>query len=322
MNPTPPPPLEPAESGRQRGFARKKRHRSFGVRFWLLLALILGLLYGLWCGGLYLFQDRLLFPNDTTPPPLPLGYQGFTTVTLTRPLDDGQEVTAWYLPVPTASADSPAAAVIYFHGNAELIDYQHDMLKGYHGLGCSVLLPEYRGYGRSGGRPSERAIIDDAVFFHDVLCKRAEVDSSRIVFHGRSLGGAVAAGLASQRRPKALILESTFTSATAFSWRYGVPPALVRHPFHTDQIVSVLECPILVLHGRQDTLIPLEHGRTLAQLARRGRLVEYACGHNDFPGDGNEDAYWLEIEGFLRESGVRNGGAAPASAAPPVSRLP
>ncbi len=317
MNPTPPPPLEPAEPGNSPRLARKKRRRPFGVRFWLLLALILGLLYGIWCGGLYLFQDRLLFPNDTAPPPLPLGYQGFTTITLTRTLLDGQEVIAWYLPVPTASADSPAAAVIYFHGNAELIDYQHDVLKGYHRLGCSVLLPEYRGYGRSGGQPSESTIIDDAVFFHDELCKRAEVDSSRIVFHGRSLGGAVAAGLAGQRRPKALILESTFTSATAFSWRYGVPPALVRHPFRTDQIVSLLECPILVMHGRQDTIIPAGHGRTLARLARRGRLVEYDCGHNDFPGDGNEDAYWLEIESFLRDSGVRNDRVNPSASFPP-----
>lgn len=261
-----------------------------------------------------MLQERLLFPADMAPPPLPLGYQGFTTVSLMRPLDSGGEVIAWYLPTPEATADRPAPVVIHFHGNAELIDYQHDTLKGYHARGCSVLLPEYRGYGRSAGRPGERAIIDDAVYFHDELCKRTEVDTSRIVFHGRSLGGAVAAGLAEQRRPKALILESTFTSAAAFSWQYGVPPSLVRHPFHTDRVVEMLECPILVMNGREDTLVPPWHGRNLAGLARHGRHVEYDCGHNDFPGDGNEDAYWLEIETFLKDSGVL--APQPESAAP------
>jgi fermentation-respiration switch protein FrsA (DUF1100 family) len=265
------------------------------------------LVYVVWCTMLYFYQDHLLFPRDMAPPPLPLGYQGKTTVEMKLGLDDGSNVVAWFLPAPGVTATAPAPAVVFFHGNAEIIDHQHDMVEGYHALGCSVLLPEYRGYGRSGGKPREEAIVADAVWFYDELAKRPEVDKSRIFFHGRSLGGGPAAQLAPRRTPRALILESTFSSVAAMAFKYGCPSFLAKNPFRTDRVLESLDVPVLIFHGTDDDIIAVSHGRRLRDLARHGTYIEYGCRHNDFPGADNEAAYWNEITAFLQRSGVIEG---------------
>jgi fermentation-respiration switch protein FrsA (DUF1100 family) len=274
------------------------RRRTLGM------VAVAGVSYAAWCGTMYFYQDKLLFPADMAPPPLPLGYHGLSTVEMKLGLAGGGSVVAWFLPAPKATPSSPAPVVAYFHGNAEIIDYQHEIVEGYHRLGCSILLPEYRGYGRAGGKPSEGAIVADAACFYDELVKRPDVDASRIVFHGRSLGGGPAAQLAARRTPRALILESAFSSVAAMASKYGCPSFLAKNPFHTDHVLESLDVPVLIFHGTNDDIIPVSHGRRLRDLARHGTYVEYGCRHNDFPGGGNEEAYWNEIAAFLRRSGV------------------
>src|SRR5688572_30832441 len=108
-------------------------------------------------------------------------------------------VEGWFLPAYGVAAGRPGPAVIFAHGNAEIIDPYALELEPYRRMGVSVLLPEFRGYGRSGGEPSEEGITDDFVAFHDLLAARPDVDPSRIVFHGRSLGGGVVCALAARR---------------------------------------------------------------------------------------------------------------------------
>ena len=176
--------------------------------------------------------------------------------------------------------------------------------QGYGKIGVSVFLPEYRGYGRSAGKPSEKEIAADMIRFYDLLIRRADVDPSRIVFHGRSVGGGVAADLATRRTPAALILESTFSSIAAMALKFGAPPFLLKHPFRTDRVVEGLDVPMLIFHGTRDTVVPVSHGRRLHKLARGSTYVEYNSDHNDFPGEGNEEAYWREIQAFLVRPGV------------------
>lgn len=274
--------------------AAPKRSR----RRWVRLILFLSGAYVFWCAILYLFQDWLLFPSGMTRSPSPQARIDGTVV-IALELEGGGAVESWFIPVPGCDGDHPAPVVIFFHGNAELIDDQEYFVGSYHRLGYSVLLCEYRGYGQSGGKPSQRAIAADTVRFYDALARRSDVDSSRIVFHGRSLGGAVAADLASRRTPAAWILQSAFSSVTAMAKHYLAPAFLVRHPFRTDQVVESLDVPLLILHGTNDRVIPESHGRNLYALAADAKYVTYPCGHNDLPNPDNANEYWKEIEMFL-----------------------
>ena len=109
----------------------------------------------------------------------------------------------------------------------------------------------------------------------------------------------MAAAVAAERTPAALITESTLTSVAAMARGYGVPAFLVRHPFRTDRVMAELDVPLLLFHGALDRIVPVAHGRKLRAIAGDAAYVEFACGHNDFPGAGNTARYWAEIEKFL-----------------------
>ena len=259
-------------------------------------------IYLFWGVTLYFMQDRILFPTTVAGAPSPLKYN-YATVQLERDVPDVGRVAAWFVPAQLATAAKPLPLVVYFHGNAELIDQQFDVIDHYRKLDCNVLLPEYRGYGRSAGHPGQKVILDDAAYFLAEALKRPGVDPTRVVFHGRSLGGGPAALLAMNHTPKVLILESTFSSVAAMAGKYFVPTLLVKNPLHVDDAVAALDIPILMFHGTTDDIIPISHGRRLKGLAKRGIYVEYDCRHNDFPGGpSNEDDYWRHIETLLREN--------------------
>lgn len=283
---------QPAVGGRRRtGMQQLKR-----------VAILLLAFYLAWCGLLFMLQDQMVFPRPRASGPAPA--PPFANTEIIRIDVEGGQMEGWFIPARPSEPNEPGPLVICCHGNAELIDNQAWFVENYLRMGCSVFLPEYRGYGRSPGKPSEKAIVDDCVRFYDQVVKRSDVDPARIVIHGRSLGGGVAAQIAARRKPAALILESTFTSVASYSRRYWVPEFLVRHPFRTDRVLPSLEVPVLIIHGRHDRVVPVEHGRRLGQLARNGVYVEYDCGHEDSPGPGKEADYWGHIEDVLIRAGV------------------
>lgn len=214
-------------------------------------------------------------------------------------------VEAWFLPGDGVSAAAPGPVVVFAHGNGELIEHWPELLAPYRRMGVSVLLPEYRGYGRSAGAPSEAAIREDFLAFHARLVARPDVDPRRVVLHGRSLGGGAVCTLAERHAPAALILMSTFTSVADVARAWLVPRALITDRFESLPVVRRLDCPILVVHGRRDRVVPFAHGRTLAEASRRGRLVPFDADHNDCPPDWAP--FWREIAAFLGEAGVLPG---------------
>ena len=285
-------------------------------------------LYGIWLVLLYLAQDALVFPARFAGAPLLQPLPGAELMTLE--IAPGQKVEAWFFaPRPGASIahaapslaalrlsghreiiDPPAAGtpaahraptIIFFHGNAELIDHQWFHVEPYLQMGFAVLVPEYRGYGRSPGRPSQATIGADMVRFYDALVQRPDVDRSRIIFHGRSIGAAIAADLASKRKPAAMILESGPANVTSFAARFGAPSFLVTNPFRTDRVLPTLGIPMLLMHGSHDGIIPVSNGRKLHELVPGSTYIELDADHNDFPGQANVGAYWQAIAGFLRE---------------------
>lgn len=271
-------------------------------------AVVLAVLYVVYGGLLMGFQERLIFPRgvpgarDALAPVRP-GWEALAVAG-----EDGSRVPAWLKLPEQRRAGEKVPAVVFFHGNAEVIDdiADSDEVDMYPAMGIAVLLVEYRGYGRAGGAPSEKAIVADGVRFVDMLLKREEIDGTRVVFHGRSLGGGVACAVAKHRPPRAMVLQSTFYSLRSMAAGFGAPGFLVRHPFRNDEFVREFDGPILFMHGTEDDVIACSNTQRLAAIARHGRVVTQTCGHNDFPAD--MAAYRREVEAFLRENGVVGGG--------------
>ncbi len=216
---------------------------------------------------------------------------------------EGGRVEVWYLPAYRSESRHGAGPLVVFaHGNAELIDYWPEVLEPYRRMGVGVLLPEYRGYGRSGGLPSEDAIVGDFLRAIEMISKKKEVDPSRIVYHGRSIGGGVACSLARRRKPASLILQSTFTSLSDMAARFLVPGFLLLDSFDNIGALQKLDVPVFIFHGRQDGLVPFEHARRLAGAAANSRLLALDGDHNSCPRDWNE--VFREIEEWLGEQGI------------------
>ena len=269
------------------------------LRRWLRLPVVLLAIYLLYAVALFVIQRRIIFPGQ--------GRVAAAEAPSTENSElwklnvDAGEVEALYLAPTVRGRDEAAPAVIFLHGNNELIDDWLHRLDEYRELGLAVLLVEFPGYGRSAGNPSEESLAALLAAAFDRLAARPDVDGKRIVAHGRSLGGGVACLLVDRRPVAAVILESSFTSLRGFAAEFWVPQILLRDPLDNQAVISRYPGPVLVFHGTQDGLVPHAHGEALSRAARQGRLVSLACGHNDCPPD--ERAYWREIREFLVAAG-------------------
>lgn len=212
-------------------------------------------------------------------------------------------VEAFFVPGAGVSAERPGPLLIYAHGNAEVIDPLPAWLQPYRVMGISVLMPEYRGYGRSAGSPSESAIRDDLIAFHDRAVARPEVDRARVVLHGVSLGGGAISLLARARPPSAVVLQSTFTSVADLAWEmFRAPRFLVSERFDSIDAHRAARRPTLILHGTRDDLIPVEHARRMHAAIPGSELVTCDAGHNDLPPERFD--YWGTLERFLRRAAI------------------
>lgn len=194
---------------------------------------------------------------------------------------DRVRLHAWW--VPAASADAPV--LLFCHGNAGNIGDRVYNVKLLHDAGIAVLIFDYRGYGRSEGKPSQVGVHRDARAAWDWLVHERGIPASRVSLFGRSLGGAVAIELATHVEPHRLIVESSFTSIAdmAAVAMPMVPRPLVPRLFDSITTIARVRCPVLVLHGTEDELVPFAMGRKLfdaCHAPKRFVPIEGA-GHND-----------------------------------------
>ncbi len=253
----------------------------------------------------YLAQDALIFYRQ----PLPEGrraeiarrYPAVEELKLAAA--DGTRVHAW-LVKPQGAA--PAPLVIYFGGNAEEVTWMLDSIGDpQRGMtpGVGWLLGVYRGYGDSGGSPSEQALIADALALHDHAARLPWVDRERIFTFGRSLGSGVSVALAAARPLRAVILVAPFESLAAVAKRYYwyLPVDwMLRHRFDSILLAPRMKQPLLCFIADRDEVIPPVHAERLFEAwggpKRKVRLA--GAGHNETD---DMPAFWPTLRGFLEE---------------------
>ena len=193
---------------------------------------------------------------------------------------------------------------LWFHGNAGNISHRlENLLLLHHRLGVNILLFDYRGYGHSAGRPSEEGTYQDAEGAINYLGSRLDIDPSKIVFFGRSVGCAVAVDLATRHTPYGLILESSFTSIADMAKRaFPFLPVgfLVRGKYDSISRIKHISAPLLILHGDRDDIVPIELGRRLFEAANQPKTFYTiaGAGHNDTYVMGGEP-YLAALEQFM-----------------------
>lgn len=233
---------------------------------------------------IYFKQDALVFQAgmergfQATPANIGLRFDAVTLAT-----DDGEKLDAWH--VPAKAGTSARGLVLVFHGNAGNIGHRLDYLRMFHDLGYASLILDYRGYGRSSGRPSEKGTYLDAGAAWRHATQMLGYPAAKIVLFGESMGGAVAAQLATAQRPAALVLASTFTSVPDLG--AGIYPwlpvrLLARIGYDTRERLTMIASPVMVIHSRDDDIIPFAHGEQLFAAARPPkRFLEIEGSHND-----------------------------------------
>ena len=258
-----------------KGGRRRSRFRRTIVAagFLLFSILILFLVIGRLEHGMIFFPYR---PIEAEPSDIPLDFEDVRLQT-----EDGVEIHGWWIP-----SDGAEATVLMFHGNAGNISHRLQRISFFHDLGVDTLIIDYRGYGRSQGRPSEKGLYRDATAAYRHLTEVRRIDPSRIVIFGKSLGGAVATDLAVREKAGGLVLESTFTSIRDMA-RLLIPilpvHLLVRTRLDSLSKIPRLEVPLLVIHGDRDEIVPFEQGK---------RIFEAATSETEFlsiPGAGHND---------------------------------
>lgn len=243
---------------------------------------------------LFLLQDRLVFlPHmpgrelEATPEALNLDYEDAWIET-----EDGERLHGWFVP-----ADRSRGTLLFFHGNAGNISHRLQTLLIFNRLGLDVLMVDYRGYGQSSGSPGEQGTYLDARAAWDYLVGERGVEGDRVVIFGRSLGGAVGAWLASRDdvSPAGLVVESTFSSGLDMGRRlYPVLPVrlITRINYPVKDYVTAIDSPLLVIHSRDDEIIPFDMGRTVFEAAAGPKtFLEITGDHNA--------GFWLSRETYV-----------------------
>jgi len=271
---------------------------------------ILVVLFGALCAGLYFNQNSMVFVPSRemvmTPDEVNMRYEDIYIE-----VAPGENINAWYIP----ANDSSAPTVLFCHGNTGNISHRIYSAQFLNGLGANLLLFDCRGYGMSDGAPSEENAYADAAAAYNWLVNEKGINPSNLFIFGRSLGGALVVELALHVECAGVIVESSFTSAHDMGQRmfpYLPTKLLSRYRFDSISKVGRLSCPILVTHSPDDDLIPYEMGRSLYNRAAEPKtFIDLSGRHNErlyF----DSDVYINGLRGFLgfgagiSEQGIRD----------------
>lgn len=244
----------------------------------------------------FVFYPEPLEPQESHP-----RYWGFPDATEVRiPTFDGPLLHAWWF--PALSSESGSGAAIYFHGNAGHIGDRGTVAAALSGLGLDVLLPDYRGYGLSDGRPSEEGLYSDARAVYRWLVDERGIEPGRLFLVGNSLGSAVAVDLATQRKIGGLVLLGAFTNTVSIA-RRRLPwmPAWFlswdEARFDMLEKIGRVRVPVFFAAGSEDRVIPPEEAMRVFEAAREPKrwVKVEGAGHNDIFA---HEELWRELYGY------------------------
>ncbi len=227
----------------------------------------------------YFTQSRMLYypVKEIEATPLDIGLRYEEVTFRTR---DGITISGWYIP-----AEGEKGVLLFCHGNAGNISHRLDSIKIFHDLGLGVLIFDYRGYGRSEGKPSEEGTYLDAEAAWDYLLEARGKPRDKIIVFGRSLGGAVATELALRKDPIGLIIESGFTSVPDLGRKFypWLPVRLLsRFRYATLEKIGSIKCPKLIVHSPEDEIVPFAHGKAIYDKASPPKEILAISGdHNE-----------------------------------------
>ncbi|HIF51216.1 MAG TPA: alpha/beta hydrolase [Thiotrichaceae bacterium] len=238
------------------------------VTSWILFSLFI-----------YFYQSKLIyFPSNeiaTAPKEISHDYEELTLNTR----DDINLNARWY------KNPNARATLLFFHGNAGNISHRPNSIDIFYRLGLSILIIDYRGYGKSSGSPSESGTYLDAETAWTYLTIEKNIAPDNIIIFGRSLGAAIAIWLAEKHSSAALIVESSFTSIADMGKHYYpfLPTELLtRIKYPSENRISKITMPLLVIHSVDDDLIPYQHGQKLFKAAKEPKtFLSINGGHND-----------------------------------------
>lgn len=260
--------------------------------------LALAAVYAGWGVILYIMQPKFLYcpVRSVSYTPVELGLD-FEEVVLRT--EDGLKLSGWYIP-----ADNAKFTVLFCHGNGGNMMHRLDSINIFHDLGLNCFIFDYRGYGGSEGKPSEEGTYLDAGAAYKWLIEEKNTPPENIIVFGRSLGGSIAAKLASEAKAGALVVESTFTSYADIGkkfYPYMPVRSFARFAYRTIDFIRNVNCPVMLIYSRNDEVVPFEFGQELCEAANEPKeFVEIFGSHNDgflVSGDIYKDAWtrWLRF---------------------------
>ncbi len=298
---------------------RETFHKTFLTAiFCLCFVSLLG------CGLMYFRQESVIFYPEVLPTGFPFSFPD-RFEELTWPVE-GAVISALHF-----KAEKSKGTVLYFHGNAGSLRSWGAIAPDFTERGYDVLIPDYRGFGKSTGRiRSEEMLLRDAAVAYEHL--RKAYPENRIILYGRSIGTGLAVYLAAANRPRMVILESPYYSLLDLAaYHYPLVPRpllrlLHRYPLRTDQWIATVRCPVYLFHGERDEIIPHSSSVRLLPLIRSERMLTTIPfgGHNDL---GEHDLYQRKLDQILRgvESGEKDdashGGAGSAPGKAEAGRM-
>jgi uncharacterized protein len=252
---------------------------------------------------LYLMQPQFLYIplQEVTYTPDELGLD-FEDVVFQS--SDGVKLTGWYVP-----ANNSNLTILFCHGNGGNMMHNLDSINIFYNLGLNCFIFDYRGYGKSEGKPSEEGTYLDARAAYDWLVNVKKLSPSNIIIFGRSLGGSIAAQLASKAAAKSLIVESTFTSYADIGKKfYPYMPVrrFARFRYNTIDYIKKVHCPVMIIHSRDDEIVPFEFGLEMYKASNEpNEFVEIFGSHNDgfLVSSERYKKAWLNWLKFLEEYG-------------------